>query len=76
MPNFIKIQLQGQGWGPNAHGDLFEYQRFANLIAEHLRSLAPLDGQAKESRTITVSVCEQIDSIHFIEGLGVLTIPI
>lgn len=68
MNRFIKIDLVGMGWNyPSPKGSIQDYQTMANKLIDSLKLLRPLDGQEKESRNVAISVCNEIDKIHYIE---------
>lgn len=76
MDKFIKVSLTGQDWGQSEIGKQRDYGRFTNLIADYVRTLTPLDGTPADSRTVSISVCDQVDRIHFIESDQPLIIKI
>lgn len=68
MDKFIKVSLTGSGWSQSESGKQHDHARFANLIADYLHRLEPLDGRPIKSRDITISVCDQVDTIHFLDS--------
>ena len=68
MDFFIKIELVGMGWNyPFSKGSQENYRTVANKLIDSLKLLRPIDGQEKESRNAAISICKEIDKIHYIE---------
>lgn len=68
LRKFIKIELVGLGWNDSGHGDLKDYVKFANHLAEFFKVGNFYAQPPAPLRNVSISVCDILGDIHIIDS--------